>query len=594
MAQHRGRIVVLMVWDGLRPDSVTERDTPNLYRMTRAGVRFDRHHAIFPTVTMVNAAAISTGAPPSINGIEGNTIYAAPPAGAAAKDSKRQLLSLEQTKAIETLNASGFFNGRMLGLDTIAQETEREGGYVAVIGKPGPALMFDNRVTSVKDGKDALGEPSKNYLFLSDDIAEPQPAGARLMAAMPPVEKSGVIDGARDAYFTRVAAHDALGAAIRAADEGHPALIVLWLHNPDLTQHAAGLGTESALEALAMCDRNLGALRTAIESSQAAARTDLIVVSDHGFATIRMRIDLSALLVSTGIKHSATSSDVVVAPNGGADLIYLSQADYPTPAARRAILQKIVNFAEAQEWCGPIFSREAAPLANDPPPHSRPQGRHARPRRSTKPYLGWIEGTFAQSAVGLMSPSRSPDLIVSMSEIPNLDNRDFTGPGHPAFLLGANGEASTLNHSEPLIHPVKGVVYEDSGASPRWSTGMGMHGAAGEREIHAFGAAVGPDFRRGFVDTAPTASTDIAPTISALLGLLPNTGPGGIAPTGRPLAEAFAENHRGSPGARIESMTATLTLQGVEAISTIRVVHCAGESYIDSSTVERKPLGRSP
>src|SRR5229473_369120 len=73
----RGRIMILMIWDGLRPDLVTQRDTPNLFRMTREGVRFDRHHSIFPTLTMVNATALATGAPPGINGLEGNVFYLA-------------------------------------------------------------------------------------------------------------------------------------------------------------------------------------------------------------------------------------------------------------------------------------------------------------------------------------------------------------------------------------------------------------------------------------------------------------------------------------------------------------------------------------
>src|ERR1700686_944060 len=73
----RGRIMILMVWDGLRPDLVTQRDTPNLFRMAREGVRFDRHHSIFPTLTMVNASALATGAPPGINGLEGNVFYLA-------------------------------------------------------------------------------------------------------------------------------------------------------------------------------------------------------------------------------------------------------------------------------------------------------------------------------------------------------------------------------------------------------------------------------------------------------------------------------------------------------------------------------------
>ena len=71
----RGRIVVLMVWDGLRPDFVTQRDTPNLFRLAREGVRFDKHHSIFPTLTMVNATALATGAPPGVNGLEGNNFY---------------------------------------------------------------------------------------------------------------------------------------------------------------------------------------------------------------------------------------------------------------------------------------------------------------------------------------------------------------------------------------------------------------------------------------------------------------------------------------------------------------------------------------
>src|SRR5271169_6344389 len=80
----RGRIVLLMVWDGLRPDFVTQRDTPNLFRLAREGVRFDRHHSIFPTLTMVNATALATGAPPGVNGLEGNSFYLAPSADTPA------------------------------------------------------------------------------------------------------------------------------------------------------------------------------------------------------------------------------------------------------------------------------------------------------------------------------------------------------------------------------------------------------------------------------------------------------------------------------------------------------------------------------
>ncbi len=55
----RARLFILMVWDGLRPDSVTQADTPNLYALAHQGVYFADHHSIYPTQTMVNAAVLA-------------------------------------------------------------------------------------------------------------------------------------------------------------------------------------------------------------------------------------------------------------------------------------------------------------------------------------------------------------------------------------------------------------------------------------------------------------------------------------------------------------------------------------------------------
>src|SRR6267154_1206279 len=105
----RGRIMILMIWDGLRPDLVTQRDTPNLFRMAREGVRFDRHHSIFPTLTMVNATALATGAPPGINGLEGNVFYLAadstsPPAPVVADPSQPGTASAGNIQASSTIS----------------------------------------------------------------------------------------------------------------------------------------------------------------------------------------------------------------------------------------------------------------------------------------------------------------------------------------------------------------------------------------------------------------------------------------------------------------------------------------------------------
>ncbi|MDO8431675.1 MAG: alkaline phosphatase family protein [Candidatus Binatus sp.] len=590
----RGRIVILMVLDGLRPDLVTQRDTPNLYRMMREGVRFDRHHSLFPTLTMVNGAALATGASPGVNGLAGNVVFLKPPAGvqgttspAIATDPAGRMVFVENTKTLIDLNEPTGFAGRLLGLDTGAQEVEREGGYLAIIGKQGPTILFDDRVHGVANGKDSLGQAHADYLFVSDDVVEPAAEAEKIQAAMPARSRAGVLDDQRDLYFTRLVVEKAIPAARRAAEAGRPALIVLWQHNPDVTQHAAGLGTLPAEEALNLADSNLLKIRTAIDSGGIADKTDLIVVSDHGFATVKYRLVLSELLVSAGVKRALDSPEITVAPNGGADLIYLSPSEFPTREQRRAILQKIVNFAEAQEWCGPIFSRDLAQPAADTP-------RKRRARNPARPFLGWIDGTFSQSIIGLYNSERSPDLVISFGELPDIDNRDYTGPAHPGFALGKSGQMSSPNRSKELIHPVKGLMYADVGDNDKFTTGMGMHGSAGEREIHNFCAATGPDFRRGYVDLNPTSNIDVAPTITRILGTLPNVGPGGVIPTGRVMTEALVDGQRSAGGAHTQTMTTSLELQGVKAVASIRVTWIGDEPYLDSSSVARVPLGSSP
>ena len=61
-----GRPQLLIVIDGLRPDLVTADLTPHLHRLSQRGVVFISHHSVFPTVTRVNAASISTGAYPAV------------------------------------------------------------------------------------------------------------------------------------------------------------------------------------------------------------------------------------------------------------------------------------------------------------------------------------------------------------------------------------------------------------------------------------------------------------------------------------------------------------------------------------------------
>lgn len=82
--------VIVFVWDGLRPDSVTQADTPNLYAMKMAGVDFQDNHSTYPTFTMMNSAAFATGSFPATTGFYGNTLWApgatGPSSGGTAQD----------------------------------------------------------------------------------------------------------------------------------------------------------------------------------------------------------------------------------------------------------------------------------------------------------------------------------------------------------------------------------------------------------------------------------------------------------------------------------------------------------------------------
>ena len=65
--------VVVFVFDGLQMSQVSPRLMPNLDSFALGGVRFGNHHPVFPTVTRVNVASITTGRYPGGHGLAGNS-----------------------------------------------------------------------------------------------------------------------------------------------------------------------------------------------------------------------------------------------------------------------------------------------------------------------------------------------------------------------------------------------------------------------------------------------------------------------------------------------------------------------------------------
>src|SRR4051794_27283530 len=72
---HAAKHVVLIVWDGMRPDFVTASNCPNLFQLSKEGVTFTKHHAAYPSATEVNGTVIATGVNPARSHIVGNHEY---------------------------------------------------------------------------------------------------------------------------------------------------------------------------------------------------------------------------------------------------------------------------------------------------------------------------------------------------------------------------------------------------------------------------------------------------------------------------------------------------------------------------------------
>jgi predicted AlkP superfamily pyrophosphatase or phosphodiesterase len=67
--------VLVIVIDGVRPDSIDPLENAEPRPAAQGGGEFTNVHAVFPSRTRVNAAAIVTGAYPDVTGLLSNSMY---------------------------------------------------------------------------------------------------------------------------------------------------------------------------------------------------------------------------------------------------------------------------------------------------------------------------------------------------------------------------------------------------------------------------------------------------------------------------------------------------------------------------------------
>lgn len=130
--------MILFIPDGLRPESVTPQTAPTFARIRDQGVRFSNSHSVFPTLTMVNAAAMGTGHFPGDTGNFANTIYT----GFAVQSANGSVAPMIENDAI-LAEVNARFGNNYLNEESLLAAAREAGFLTAAVGKVGPTGVYD-------------------------------------------------------------------------------------------------------------------------------------------------------------------------------------------------------------------------------------------------------------------------------------------------------------------------------------------------------------------------------------------------------------------------------------------------------------------
>ncbi len=548
------RNVIIFVADGLRPDSVNPTDAPTLFNLRQQGVNFTNSHALFPTFTTPNASAIATGHYLGDTGDFSNTIYAGFPVPGAAGSVTP---FIENNAVLADIDEKFPGNG-FLDEESLLAFARQNGYSTAAVGKLGPILIQDvtqgNRVngtvpppttiiiddTTGKTGGVPLNADITKALTTAGLPVVTPDRGANGTSGTNTTAGTLVANNSQQQFFA-----DATTKAVLPLfkDKAQPFALVYWSRDPDGTQHnqgdslnslTPGINGPTSKAAVKDADNNLKQLLDYLQASGQADNTDVFVTADHGFSTISksavdaagtkttsyaaslnyagvntgflpkgfVAIDLAralnlplydpdtalvplsggnvtytpvdatqgqlpksgnGLIGGTGkVTNSQTDAKVVVAANGGSDLIYIPNND-------PAVAQQVVNVLAQQDYISGIFADTQT--------------------------LGPIAGTLPLSSIGLQGSAKTPV---------------------PSIVV--NFRTFATDASKPAGSQVE---IADTGLQQ----GQGMHGSFGRGDTFNNMVAIGPDFKKGFTDTAPVSNADLAPTLAKILGFqLPSTG----------------------------------------------------------------------
>src|SRR5438045_7237915 len=262
---------------------------------------------------MVNGTAMVTGVHPGKSGIIANHVY-------RPDIDPHHAVDVELSSTVK--KGDELSGGKYIAAPTIAELVQRSGGRSLIAAAKTVGLLLDRQANDIG---------AKNSVTLFAGKALPS-------AAIDPItEKLGAFPSAhleKDSWTTK-ALMDVLW------KDGVPAFSILWLGEPDLTEHETAPGAPAAIAAIKSADENLAAILSALDERKARGITDVFVVSDHGFSTIRRSIDLRKILNQAGFPATTEfngqpkARDIMLARNGGSVLFYATR--HTTAPTRRVV-----------------------------------------------------------------------------------------------------------------------------------------------------------------------------------------------------------------------------------------------------------------
>ena len=380
--------VVVVVWDGMRPDFVTQQYCPTLYALATNGVFFRRNHCAYISSTEVNGTALATGANPGRNGILANTEY----------QPEMSVLSSFATEGLDSVLRGDLLSGGHYIMTPTVAEILQDAGFPTIIAGSKPVVLLHNR--SAKK----VSKAEKDSVTLFEGKTLPRAVAETLIKVnedKPFPTNVTYPNTAQDLWTTQ----SLLGGLWK---KGVPRYTLLWLSDPDKSQHETGVGSPTALAGIESSDQNLLKLIKTLKEKGAWDKTDLMVVSDHGFSTITRGPDVAAILKKQGFPalsklENPEPGDVMVVGLGGSVLLYVVEHD-------ERVIRALVEFLQTTDFAGVIFSRLP------------------------------IEGTFHFESVGYRTTNDPPDLIVSLRW--SGDRNQYGAPGLMQSMGGTPNKGS--------------------------------------------------------------------------------------------------------------------------------------------------------